>query len=210
MTTTELAQKYLSEHPSIKDCLKLGVINYSKLSRMIAKDLNIEKNTSMEAILIACRRYAQKIKKGKVLEKQILSLLKESELAIKNKIVVLVVDKTLYMDQLLAVEKKIRKQADTFYALEGTTAFTLVVSEKYLPELEELFKHNILHVTKELALITLKSPEDLETTTGVLSYLVSLFGDHGVNIVESLSCWTDTMFIVTEDDVAKVMKFLRF
>ena len=61
-TTTELTEKYLSEHPSIKDCLKKGIINYSKLSRTIAKELNIEKKTSIEAILIACRRYEAKIK----------------------------------------------------------------------------------------------------------------------------------------------------
>ena len=59
-------------------------------------------------------------------------------------------------------------------------------------------------------MITIKSPEELETTTGVLAYLVSLFGDNGVNIQETLSCWTDTIFLVEENDVATVMKFLRF
>jgi len=37
-TTTEITEKYLTEHPSIKDCLKQGIINYSKLSRKIAKN----------------------------------------------------------------------------------------------------------------------------------------------------------------------------
>ena len=45
-TTTELTEKYLSEHPSIKDCLKEGIINYSKLSRKIANELEIEKKTN--------------------------------------------------------------------------------------------------------------------------------------------------------------------
>ena len=67
-TKTELTEQYLAEHPSIKDCLKNGIINYSKLSRKIAKELNIEKETSIEAILIACRRYEMKIKEEKQLE----------------------------------------------------------------------------------------------------------------------------------------------
>ena len=67
MNTTEITEKYLREHPSIKDCLKNNIVNYSKLSRKIAKDLEIEKETSIEAILIACRRYARKLKKETVI-----------------------------------------------------------------------------------------------------------------------------------------------
>jgi hypothetical protein len=210
MNTTEITEKYLREHPSIKDCLKNNVINYSKLSRKIAKDLNIEKETSIEAILIACRRYAQKLKKETVRENKIIQILKNSELQIKNKIIVAIVEKTLYKKHLVEIEKKIRNNADTFYAIEGTTVFTIIVSEKYENDLQTLFKKNIKKVTKDLAMITIKSPEELETTTGVLAYLVSLFGDNGVNIQETLSCWTDTIFLVEENDVATVMKFLRF
>lgn len=209
-TTTELTEQYILEHPSIKDCLKKGVINYSKLSRKIAQELSLGKKTSMEAILIACRRYALKLKKEAVSEKEILSILKTSALEIKNKMVVVIVDKAIYMDHLLQIEKKVRKMADTFYALEGTTVFTIIVSERYLDELEQLFKRNIRSVTKNLAMITLKSPEDLEQTMGVVSYLYSLFGEHGVNIVETMSCWTDTIFVVAEEDVPRVMKFLKF
>ena len=94
-TTTELTEKYLSEHPSIKDCLKHGIINYSKLSRKIAKELNIEKETSIEAILIACRRYEAKLKDEKILENKIIDILKRSELEIKNRIVVAIIDKKI-------------------------------------------------------------------------------------------------------------------
>ena len=92
-TTTELTKQYLKEHPSIKDCLKHGIINYSKLSRKIAKELDIQKKTSLEAILIACRRYETKLKNEKILEDKILGILKRSELEIKNKIAVVIIDK---------------------------------------------------------------------------------------------------------------------
>ena len=111
-TTAKLTEEFIETHPSIKDCLKKGVINYSKLSRRIAKELNIEKKTSMEAILIACRRYAEKLKKEKVLEDKILEILKASELEIKNKIVVIIVEKGVYSEHLIQIERKVRKNAD--------------------------------------------------------------------------------------------------
>ncbi len=209
-TTTELTEKFVSEHPSIKDCLKKGIINYSKLARMIAKELGIGKKTSIEAILIACRRYAEKLKKEKVLEDKIINVLKNSSLEIKNKIIVVTIDKKIYMDNLINIEKKIRKTADIFYAIEGVNVFTIITSEKYLEELRNLFKRNIVKTSKNLAMIILKSPKEIETVPGITAYLYSLFGDHGINIIETMSCWTDTIFVIEEKDIAAVMKLLKF
>ena len=205
-TTTELTEEYLSKHPSILDCLKNGIINYSKLSRKIAHELRIEKKTSIEAILIACRRYETKIKKEKINEDKILKILRESELEIKNKIVVIIVDKRYYLDKIKSIEKK----ADTFYIIEGSKVFTIITSEKHLKELETTFKKSIIKKTKNLAMITLKSPKDLEDTPGVIGFISSTFGKNNVNIVETMSCWTDTIFVINEKDISKTMSFLRF
>ena len=209
-TTTELTEKYLSEHPSIKDCLKHDVINYSKLSRKIAKDLNIEKQTSIEAILVASRRYAEKIKEEKTLEERIINILKRSELEIRNKITVVIVDKKIYIGNLIDLEKKIRQRADVFYSIEGTNVFTIITTEKNLDELNKMFKRHIVKVTKSLAMIIIKSPEEFESTPGVMSYLYSIFGEHGINILETMSCWTETIFVILEDDVPKIIGFFRF
>ena len=209
-TTTELTEKYLIEHPSIKDCLKHGIVNYSKLSRKIAKELNIEKKTSLEAILIACRRYEMKLKDANIREKKILDILKRSELEIKNKIVVVIIDKKIYIEKLLEMEKKTRKTADSFYVIEGTKVFTIILSEKYLNDFKKFFGRNILKTSKNLTMITIKSPTDMENTPGVIAYITSLFSEHGINIVETMSCWTDTIFIVTEQDMPTVMQFFNF
>lgn len=209
-TTAELTEKYLTEHPSIKDCLRQGIINYSKLSRKIAKELDIEKKTSMEAILIATRRYEAKIKKDKVREEKILSILKGSELEIKNKIVVAILQKNFPQEKLIELEKKIKKQEDVVYAIEGTKTYTVITSEKYLKDLETKFESNIMKITKNQAMIIMKNPKGIEETTGVTAYLYSRFGEYGVNILETMSCWTDTILVIAEEDIATVMKFLKF
>ena len=69
---------------------------------------------------------------------------------------------------------------------------------------------NILKISKNLAMITIKSPKDLENTPGVISYISSIFSERGINIVETLSCWTDTIYVISEDDISTVMNFLKF
>ena len=210
MTTTELTQHYLSTHPSIKDCLKKGIINYSKLARRIGKEINVSKKTSMEAILIACRRFEQKIKQEKTNEDKIISILNASELEIKNKILVAIIEKHFYPDSLLDLEKEIKKEKGIFYAIEGTQAITIVSSEKYLAEIKNRFKKDLIKSHTNLAMIILKSPKDLEGTIGVSAHLYSLFADHGINIIETMSCWTDTLIVISEEDISKALKFLRF
>jgi hypothetical protein len=209
-TTTELTDRYLDEHPSIRDCLRNRVINYSKLARRIAKEIEVQKKTSMEAILIACRRYAIKLNKEKTREELIMSILKSSDLEVKTRIAVIIADKRAYSESVIELERKIRESADVFYLIEGTKVFTIIVSEKYLEEIKKLLGRYVIRITEKLANVVLKSPKELETTPGVVSYLYSRFSDRGINIVETMSCWSDTIFVVEEKDLDALMKFLRF
>lgn len=210
VTTTGLTNKYLQEHPSVKDCLRNNVINYSKLARRISKELGIEKESSVEAVLIACRRYQSRMGKETNLEDQIIKILKKTEMEIKNKIVAVVISKSIFVENLISIEKKIRSKADVFYVIEGVNVFTVIISEKYFEELEKMFKQNIVRVSKDLVMITLKSPESLENTSGVIAHFYSLFSENGINIVETMSCWTDTLFVISEKDIPSAMNFLKF
>src|SRR3989344_751511 len=100
-STTELTKEYIKEHPYIKNCLKKGLINYSSLARLISKDLNIEKKSSKEAILIAAIRFQDKLKKELDNEQKIKALLSKSEVSIKNKIDVLILGKSIDLDYII-------------------------------------------------------------------------------------------------------------
>jgi len=108
------------------------------------------------------------------------------------------------------MEKKVQKKVDTFYAIEGSKVFTIITTEKYLEDLEALFSSSIIKITKDLVMITLKSPKELENTPGVNAYVYQRFREHGININEQMSCWTDTIIVISEDDIAIAMKFLKF
>lgn len=208
-TTTELTQEYIKEHPYVQSCLKKGLINYSALSRLIAKELNIEKKTSKEAILIAARRFQEKLKQEMITEKAIKELLKNSTVEFKNKITVFVVQKTINLD-LHEETQTIHKEFGVIYTIEGSDHYVIVTQEKYVSLVERKVKDLLIKKTTDLALLMLRSPKEIEQTKGVAAFLASLFAENGINIMEFISCWTDTLFIINSKDVAKALGLLEF
>lgn len=207
---TKLTEQYISEHPSIKDCLKKGLINYSSLTRKLCKGLNLDLKKNFDAVLIACRRYYRKVGKETVLENKIIKILKDSKLEVKNKIVVVLVEKDIYYGHIIELQKEIKKKSELFHIIEGSNTITVVTSNEFLGVVKKLFKNKIIKVTENLAEVTLKSSEDVEDTPGVIAYLSTLLAENGINIIETMSTWTDTLFVIAEKDIAKVMELLRF
>ncbi len=207
---TKITEQYIQEHPSIKDCLRKGMINYSALTRKISEDLDIDLKKNFDAILIACRRYYRKVKKENVLEDKIIDILRKSKLEVKNKIIVAVIEKNIYFNSLLELQKTIKSKAEIFHVIEGSNTMTLITAEEFKGEIKKLFKNKIIRITENLAEVTLKSTEELEKTPGVIAYLTSLLAENGINIIETMSTWTDTLFVISEEDIAKVMNVLRF
>ncbi|MBT3298287.1 ACT domain-containing protein [archaeon] len=209
-STTELTVEYIQEHPYIKNCLKKNLINYSSLARLISKDLKIEKKSSKEAILIAARRFQYKLKAELNNEKKIKVILIKSEISIKNKIGVLILNKSTDLDYLIELQKNVKKEEGIMHVLEGTDNYTIITQERYILKLYEKFENNIIKSHENLVIIDFKSPEEIEKITGVISYLTSLFAENGVNILEFLSCWRDTIFVIDKKDINKAIDLLNF
>lgn len=207
---TRLTEDYISNHPSIKDCLKGDLVNFSSLSRRIAEELYLNAKKNFDAILIACRRYQRKLKNEEVLENKILKILKNSKIEIKNKVIAVVLEKDVFFGTLQNLEKEIKKRKEIFRIIEGASAITVITSEEFIELIRKYFKNKIIAENTNLAEITIKSPKEIEEVTGTYAYMCSLFGENNINIVETLSCWTDTIFLVDEKDTGKVMNLLRF
>ena len=207
-TTTEITEEYISEHRSIKDCLQKGILNYSALSRLIGKELNIEKKTSREAILIAALRFKDKLK-GIVLEDEIIKLFKNSNIEIKNNIIIYTLDKSIYPDSLIDIEKTIKKDKDLFFSIEGTKTITLIIQEKNTKIIEQKFKNNIIKKRQDLSLITISSP-GIENIPGAVYHISGLFFESDINIEEFMSCHHDTLILIESKNINKAMKFLKF
>ncbi len=209
MNITRLAEAYIESHPSVKDCMRKRLVNYSRLSRQVIKDSSL-KSSDFDAVLVAARRYFRKLSKSAAAEDRIRSLLSRSRIEIKNKIVVVVIDKHIFTDDLLELERRIKKSRNVFYAIEGTDAITIITAAAFLDDIRSIFKSGIIKVWADLALVIIASPEEIEETPGVFSYLSALLSDRNINLLEAMSCWSETLFVVAEQDIARVLEALKF
>ncbi|MCK5177520.1 MAG: hypothetical protein KAQ92_07365, partial [Candidatus Aenigmarchaeota archaeon] len=158
---------------------------------------------------VAARRMQKKLCEKVVYEKKIIDLLAKSEMDIKNKINVFILSKDINLDYVDEIQKDIRNSVGTFYCLEGSDNYTIITQEKHSCLIKDKFESNIIVHNKDMVLINIKSPKEIEETTGVVSYLTNLFAENGVNIVEFFSCWTDTLFVISSCDLGRTIDFLK-
>jgi len=205
MNISKLTQEFIQNHPYINNSLQKGLINYSSLARMIGREYNID---NFDAILIACRRIKQKSQPKEY--QKIIEILKTSKIEIKNKILVTVLDSTIPKKNIELVARKVNREKEIFRLVESASAITLITSEDYLETIKKMLGTAIIKSTSGLVEITLKSSVDIEKIPGVISFVYSRLAEQGINIVETLSCWTDTILFLEEKDLAKAMELLKF
>ncbi len=209
-STNKITNDFIDEHPHIKNCLRRGLINYSALARYISDELAISNDSSVEAILVAARRKRESLKKSIVHEGNISDILKDAEIEVRNKIAVFIFRKTLSFDTLRKIQEKIWNSSGIFYILEGSDNYTIIIQEKFASMIKKDIGGDLLKSNRNMVMINIKSPKKIETTPGVIAYLTSLFAENGVNVYEFLSCWTDSIFIISSDDLNKALGFLDF
>ena len=202
-TRESLAEKtrvYIDAHPSVKDCVSKGLVNYSSLARAIMKELDLDNE---EAVMIACRRYASKMGVSTDHEISILNILKDSRLEMRTKTCIVTAKNdwsVLHkMDNLF---KDLWNEDSIMQIVQSASAVT-IIADKMLKEriIDTVGRFNILKIRENLVEITVKSPEKIVETSGVIAYLITNLSDAGINIEETVSCHTDTVFIVGEYDM---------
>jgi len=206
MSAAELTRKYIDRHPSIRDCISKDLINYSSLSRLIMKEIGIKNE---EAVLAASRRYAMKLAKTDG-EGAILRLFEDSRLELKTRICIVVAkNEWVVLRNLEEVVKRILAEKSTMQVLQSTNGITVISEDKHLPSIVRAIGQDyIISVKENLGEITVKSPPAIEETPGAFAYLMGMLSEQGINLLEAVSCYTDTIFIVSREDVMRAFDIL--
>ncbi|MCL2509656.1 MAG: ACT domain-containing protein [Methanomassiliicoccaceae archaeon] len=203
----ERTRAYIDAHPSVKDCIAKGLINYSSLARMIMKDLTVDNE---EAVMIACRRYAGRLNTTSDHELNILKILKDSRLEMRTKTCIVTAknDWTVLhkMDNLF---KDLWNENSIMQCVQSASAVTIIADSMLRDRIvDTVGRFNIIKIRENLVEIAVKSPEKIVDTSGVIAYLITNLSDAGINIEETVSCHTDTIFIVGEKDMINAYSVL--
>jgi hypothetical protein len=187
MTIANNVRSYLRNKPYLLEALEKGIVNLSELSRQIQAELQTS-NTS--AIKAALRRFAEELQRHKQKrEEKVLHVLKRSGMAVYDRKSVMITNKEIEINNALKVD------------LLNKHVYLLDRSD--LPErVSTLVKH------EDCTMIVVHSPEELENTPGVVAFLATLLAEQNVNIIEFISCWTETIMVVEKKDSLKAYEIL--
>jgi aspartokinase len=187
MTIANNVRSYLRNKPYLLEALEKGIVNLSELSRQIQEEL---KTSNTGAVKAALRRFAAELQRHKQKrEEKVLHVLKRSGMAVYDRKSVMITNKELDVNNAMKVD------------LLNKHVYLLDRSD--LPErVSTLVKH------EDCTMIVVHSPEELENTPGVVAFLATLLAEQNVNIIEFISCWTETIMVVEKKDSLKAYEIL--
>jgi hypothetical protein len=187
--------EYINHHGSIKDCFKKGLINYSALSRKILTQLKL-KEQNFDAVLIACRRYADQLKHVNN-ETKILKLLKKSKLKIRTKVCRFVFPSNISIT------------IQPLHTIQGDKTISVIYEKEDYLAVKKEFEGNIIDEKIGLSELIIISPKDADITLGFTAFISNLLADVGINIQTVLGSYVEDIFIIENKDLAKALEILN-
>lgn len=199
VSTAAVVRDYIDTHPSIKDGMRMGIINLSALARKIMDEKGLK---SEEAALMACRRY-ELDPKARINEEAILKVLRRSKLEIRTKVVTMTVRPSWHMyGKLEKTMSAMRGRDHNLHVIQGTGSVTLIMDGAVAKEVGDILgEEEILKSQKDLVELIVNSPDVIEDVPGILSFLSSSLSSKGINFLEVISCYKDTMFVIEQKDM---------
>jgi aspartokinase len=188
MSIANEVRLYLKNKPYILEALEKDIVNLSKLTRQIQLDFGIK---NFHAVKAALRRFSEENKKYKhKREERVLRLLKKSKVTVYDG------NSIIITNEPTNIKEKIK------LTLEDSIVYLLDKTE--LPRVTK----NILKKNENCSTFLIKSPEEIENTPGVVAFLTSLLSEQNVNVIEFISCWTETIIVVDRKDSLRAYEIL--
>jgi len=181
--------EWLKERPYLVWALKKDLVNFSSLSRTIQQDLEIK---NFDAVIVAVRRFQKEIDTLKSTGKEIIDILEKSRLEIKTGVNVYIMKPHAAKDM---------EKYKYLHLIKGSNATTIITEEKLNVDCIKK-KENMLEVR-------IVSPPEIESNLGFMAYVCSALAERGIVIVETYSCYTDTIYIFDKQDLTKVVEVLE-
>lgn len=189
---SELVWLYVKGRPSLREGLKYGIINHSALARLILDELELPEE-KFDAVKVALIRTSKKLAEKEIGgEEKILDVLRGSSISIQTKVAAVVSRKELDLKAITHAR--------------GGEYITYIIKEGELKKVRK--ERGIKLLTENLNLVTIKSKEEIEETPGVIAFILNALAHEGINVVEFISCYTDTILAIKERDTSRTYELL--
>ncbi|MEM2376277.1 MAG: ACT domain-containing protein [Sulfolobales archaeon] len=212
LSVSNAVRKVITTHPSLLDCIKLGVVNYSSLARLLIDEVKKEgefEDININAIKMSLIRFAELLRSKHTTDEVIRDVLAGTTIELQTDLKLVTLRKDILLSKLKEFMPMIT-QARFFQLTQGTKTFTLVVSEDIGKEVVKFFGNEFIEeVIENQSAIVLISPKEIITVPGVISYITSLLSWHGINITQVISCYVDTILILDRKDILRAYNLIE-
>lgn len=190
--TQSIAQQVretIQMRPSLLDALNMKIVNYSALARLLQEEIG---EGSLEAVKAAVIRVADEISNDRSLrEEAVQSILKDSKVRLQDKIGVVISPIRLDIPHLVTAHL-----TDQFVYIVDQTTMKDQLSDK-------------VQFQKNLVALILLSPPLVEETPGFVAFITQLLASRNINIVEFISCSTNTIIILDSNQALQAFSLLQ-
>lgn len=191
-TTANVIRLYLRRRPQLLSMVNNGLCNYSALARKLQREIFPGKKGEFAAIKAALLRMARDTRaQGVDWEKGVEKVLHSSTVEVRSDVCV--------------VSSKTGVGVPVIATSNSKSGVMSVVDASYAKQM----KKKGFGVAGDLTLIILCSPEELEDTPGCVSVILNAIAAEGINVLEFISCHTDTLMVVRNADAVRAYGVLN-
>ena len=197
---------FLDARPVLGDAVRAGIANHTAVARKVADELGIRR---LDAVIAACRRYP----KGRAethREAGIHRVLRTSRIESRSKVAAITVGLgSDVLGRLGDVVEELLDESLLCRVIQVSRGTVILVDEESAPRVTRVLRESqLVGVRKGLVEVAVTSPESIEQTPGLLRHLTGVLATQGINIVEALSCYTDTIFLLDQEDLSRAIASL--
>ncbi|AIF68752.1 hypothetical protein PAP_01560 [Palaeococcus pacificus DY20341] len=203
---TDIIRDEIMRRPFVKECMSLGIINYSALARLLIEELSL--NSSTPAIKMALIRLSEELKREKsFLEGRVRDVIGDSIIELQSDVSVITISK----ERIAKVMKNIpgiMSESRFFQLTQGRETFTIVIASEDEEKVLDLAKEAV-SILRDQTAVTIISPEEIIETPGVVAFMTSALSSNGINITQVISCYKDTIFVINRKNAPKAYQILE-
>lgn len=212
ITITEAVRKFIKDSPLVEEALSRGLINLSAFARELKPQIENELMKPVEngSIVMALKRISHRLDGTN--QKVTRTIQAGSELIVRSNLseYTYISSETL-ANKYAALSQQIYQHSNAFFTLtKGLRETTLIVSTSLKKELEESFRKEVfVSKIENLSSITITHSKDVVYMPGFHYLILKSLAWENVNVIESVSAYTEFTVIVESKDVDKAFGILK-
>lgn len=193
----------------------MEAVNYRGLARYfkpLVKERSGKESVNLDSIVMAIRRYEKESELSERLMERIEDVLTSSELTMKSDIIYYTFPRKNKFHRIAtdAYKEIDKRSGERIYVLQSDAEIAIVINAKNSEIVEERIEESeAKNIERNLAMIIMDSPDKILEADGIISYLTEKIIFNGIGLIDLLTTYTETVFLVREEDSTNLYETLR-